>query len=273
MTSNGGSSLAGANANGGKAGNGNSAGSGTSGTSVSGGNAAVGGQAGAGAGEGGVTNAEAGQGTGGASGGESGAATGGAGGDAAGATNEAGAAGAASTPTCPVTTDKTIFVSSAVYTGALGGFAGANDKCQKLAEAAGLCGSYKAWLGNDTDTPIDLFTHPTGNYVLPSGEIVASGYAGLTSGTLKHAINVTENKMPAPQGTVRCGGNPSSPVWTDVMANGNVAMSGSCSNWSSSSTGPAGVFGDANSTTASWTAMCQLLTVCADSAALYCVEQ
>jgi hypothetical protein len=63
------------------------------------------------------------------------------------------------------------------------------------------------------------------------------------------------------------------PVWTGTTSSGAVAASGSCSNWKSVGTGVSGVFGNADATNFAWTAMCQLLTVCPSTAALYCVEQ
>lgn len=170
-------------------------------------------------------------------------------------------------------TNKHIFVSSALYTGDTGGLAGADSKCQALADAAGLCGMFKAWLSDGTGDATFRLTHATGNYVLMNGQIVASGWSGLTSGTLQHAIDRTETNGAAPIGTVTCGGGAIVPVWTGTTSSGAVAASGSCSNWRSTGTGVAGVFGSADATNAAWTAMCQLLTVCASTAALYCVEQ
>ena len=45
---------------------------------------------------------------------------------------------------------KRVFVTSANYTGDLGGLVGADSKCQALADSAGLDGNYKAWLSTNT---------------------------------------------------------------------------------------------------------------------------
>jgi hypothetical protein len=185
----------------------------------------------------------------------------------------AGADGSAGGPgECTVTDDKRVFVSSALYDGALGGLAGADKKCQALATAAGLCGTFKAWLSDGTTAAADRLTHASGNYVRMDGQIVASGWSGLTSGTLLHAINRTERNAAAPVGTLSCA-NDAVPVWTDTLSAGTIAASGSCSNWQTASPGSAsGVFGNANATNLAWTQMCQL-TLCNLTAALYCVEQ
>jgi len=190
-----------------------------------------------------------------------------------GASSGSGGSGGASGSCAAATTDKLVFISSAVYTGNLGGLAGADVKCQTLADAARLCGTFKAWLSDDTDNAADRLTHATGNYVLPDGQIVASGWAGLSAATHLHAINVTETKAPAPVGTVSCGGATQAPVWTGATFSGVAVANGSCANWGSSGTSSAGIFGNALATNGAWSGMCQLTTVCASTAALYCIQQ
>jgi Collagenase NC10 and Endostatin len=169
--------------------------------------------------------------------------------------------------------DKRVFVSSVLYTGNLGGLTGADSKCQTLADAAGLCGTFKAWLSDATTDAAARLTHATGNYVRTDGQIVASGFSGLVSGTIQHAVNRTETNGAAPVGTVKCGGATVTPVWTGSTAAGANVMNGSCSNWASSNSSPGGIFGNADATNAAWTAMCQIVAVCQSTAAIYCVEQ
>jgi len=168
-------------------------------------------------------------------------------------------------------TDKLIFISSALYTGNLGGLSGADSKCHALAQSAGLCGTFKAWLSDATATAADRLTHATGDYVLTNGQIVAHGWSGLTAGTLQHAIDRTETNGAAPVGTVTCGGSAITPVWTGSTSAGTTFDNGSCANWSGGSSGA--IFGNALSTNFAWSGMCQLTTVCVSTAALYCVEQ
>ena len=196
----------------------------------------------------------------------------------AGVSGSAGSGGASgtggATGNCGVVTaDRRIFVSSAVYSGALGGLSGADAKCQTLASAAALCGTFKAWLSDGTADAAARLTHATGNYVLANGQVVASGWAGLTSGSIQHAIDLTEMKGLAPVGTLKCAGSPIVPVWTGATISGVAVANGSCNNWATASTGPGAVFGSASALNSAWNGMCQLTTVCADTAALYCVEQ
>jgi hypothetical protein len=281
-------SLDGAGGNGGSAGSGGAGGSGatggSSGAGGSGGASGSGGSSGGGTGGSGGASGIGGTSGGGGTngdGGSAGAATGGASTDGGaedasatgGSSGTGGSAGAAAD--CGVVDpDKLIFVSSALYTGNLGGLAGADSKCQALADGAGLCGTFKAWLSDGNTDAASRLTHATGNYVLTNGQIVASGWSGLTAGTLLHAIDRTETNGAAPVGTVDCGGSPVAPVWTGTLVTGLRAPSpGSCSNWTSDGTGSAGVFGNAIQSNAAWTAMCQLLAVCQRTAALYCVQQ
>jgi hypothetical protein len=169
--------------------------------------------------------------------------------------------------------DKRVFVSSVLYTGNLGGLTGADAKCQALADAAGLCGTFKAWLSDATADAAARLTHATGNYVRTDGQIIASDWSGLVSGTIQHAVNRTETNGAAPVGTVKCGGTSATPVWTGSTTAGANVMNGSCSNWTSSGSAPGGIFGNADATNAAWTAMCQIVAVCQSTAAIYCVEQ
>lgn len=260
--SGGASGSGGAGGSAGGAGNGGKSGTGASGSGGGGGAGGIGGASGGGSG------GSAGKGTGGAPS-DSGAA------DASDAGSSSRADGSAdSSGDCGVVDpNKRIFVSSALYTGDTGGLVGADSKCQALADAAGLCGMFKAWLSDGTGDAAGRLTHATGNYVLMNGQVVASGWAGLTSGTLQHAIDRTETNGVAPIGTVTCGGGAIVPVWTGTTSSGAAAASGSCGNWRSTGTGVSGVFGSADTTNSAWTGMCQLLTVCPSTAALYCVEQ
>jgi len=245
--------------------------SGRSGAGGSGGNNSAGSLGSAGSPEGSEAGAS-GSGDGAGAGGtasEGGGGQGNAGAAASGASGSAGASGNCGA----VSADKRIFVSSALYTGDLGGLDGADSKCQLLAKNAGLCGTFKAWLSDGTGNAADRLSHATGNYLLLNDQVVASDWSALTSGTLQHAIDMTEEKGPAPAGTVQCGGTPLVPVWTGATASGIAVTNGSCSNWGTNGTGPGAAFGNAAAKSAGWSGTCQLTTVCADTAALYCLEQ
>ena len=78
-----------------------------------------------------------------------------------------------------------VFVSSSTSKGNLGGMAGAALVCRGLATAAGLAGTWVAWLSNNNGLFPDAIEHvtSTGPWRLVSGEIVASTKAELISET------------------------------------------------------------------------------------------
>jgi tetrahydromethanopterin S-methyltransferase subunit B len=114
-----------------------------------------------------------------------------------------------------------VFVSSQTYFGGgLGGLAGADATCQGLADGAGPKGTFKAWLSADGASPSTRFTRSSVPYVLPDGTtVVANDWADLTSGSLQHAINMTEAKQ-----------NLAEDVWTS-MDNYGEGMNRYCGNW------------------------------------------
>lgn len=141
---------------------------------------------------------------------------------------------------------KIVFVSSERYTGNLGGVAGADAKCQQLAEAAGLPGTYKAWLSDKTSSPAATFKRSNGPYVLVDGTEVASNWEGLTEDYHLVPINIAETGQAVGE----------SFVWTNTVPSGRTGpcpcpailrhegeqgeerrtavRDGSCQNWTSS---------------------------------------
>jgi TolB-like protein len=143
---------------------------------------------------------------------------------------------------------KIVFVSSARYTGNLGGVAGADAKCQQLAEAAGLPGTYKAWLSDKTSSPAATFTRWNGPYVLVDGTKVASNWLGLTERFHFVPINISETGQDAGKSfqwtnTGSSGGPGPGRVTRDMLEStwgpGEASIratvrDGSCQNWTSS---------------------------------------
>src|SRR5205823_203503 len=77
--------------------------------------------------------------------------------------------------------DKVVFVTSTSYDGNLGGLTGGDAKCQARAVAAGLAGTYKAWLCSGSTSAASRLSHlSTGDYVRLDGAVLANGWAGLT---------------------------------------------------------------------------------------------
>jgi hypothetical protein len=176
-------------------------------------------------------------------------------------------------------TARIVFVSSALYDGNLNGLSGADMKCQTLAMAAGLTGTYEAWLSDSTTSAAFRLTHASVPYVLVDGTVVAQNWNALISGgDLLHAIDETESGGPPPVGTFQCGG--SDPlVWTYTDPSGNPLGGGSdCSDWKSSTVAAAFTGAADIASWPNWTQDCQSgpglsASTCADTAALYCVQQ
>jgi hypothetical protein len=176
-------------------------------------------------------------------------------------------------------TPHTVFVSSQVYDGSLGGLSGADSKCQALATAAGLKGSYKAWLSDSTTAAAYRLTHATGPYVLVDGTVLAQGWAQLVFGGLLHAIDKTESGGAAPVGTFQCGSSGSPNVWTNTDPAGNpLSTDLDCGDWTSNTVATAFI-GEASAKDAPWwTQYCQsgnggAAATCGETAALYCFQQ
>jgi cysteine-rich repeat protein len=164
---------------------------------------------------------------------------------------------------------RVVFVSSVLYTGNLGGLAGADNKCQQLAGAAGLKGSFKAWLSDQTAGPSQRFVKSTVPYVLPGGQQVAKSWADLTDGLLVHAIDQTEQKG-APPAAAMCSGKPT--AWTNTREDGTSWGGNVCGNFSNTS--GEGRLGSTMAVNFSWSRHCLGgAGTCAWKAPLYCFEQ
>jgi hypothetical protein len=122
---------------------------------------------------------------------------------------------------CPTFCDCTrkVFVSSETYTGMmrqidpwLWGLDAADAKCQRLATAAGLVGTYKAWLSNGSASPASRFVRSIYPYVRVDGVMIASNWDDLVDGVLNNPINKTETGVPPTSQTQG--------VWTGLWTNG-----------------------------------------------------
>jgi len=85
------------------------------------------------------------------------------------------------------------FISSGQWTANLGGYSGADSLCQSAATAAGLGGTWMAWLSTSTSTPKMRFTHSTVPWQLLDGTVIANDWSDLTSGALEHNIDRDEH--------------------------------------------------------------------------------
>jgi len=167
---------------------------------------------------------------------------------------------------CP---GKRVFVTSAAFTGgAFGGVSGADAICQNTAQAVGLSGTYKAWIGDDVAAPpATRFMHslvPYYKQVLGGpGIVVASNWADLIDGTFVYPIDTDENgqSLAAP-----------SYAWTSVLADGTDDPRAQCDPvWTSSSASDGGGIGAVGQTDAQWTSF--FAFQCSTANHIYCFEQ
>lgn len=124
-----------------------------------------------------------------------------------------------------------VFVSSATYTGMLGGVPGADLKCQALAQAVGLTNPFKfrAWISDGILSPntrfeqIDLTDAP---FILRDGRIVAASFTELVESGPRTGISLTEQGMQTLQQL----------VWTNTSPFGeSFSATKHCADWTSSS--------------------------------------
>lgn len=168
----------------------------------------------------------------------------------------------------------TVFVTNAGVVGsAMGGLLGGDAFCQSTAEAAGLSGTFKAWLSEDP-SPSNRFTNlaEAGPYLLAPNAAdgpnlpptVATNFADLTScdggsgPCLQHAIDRTED------GVVLDGGIG---VWTGTLSDGTSGPE-PCEGWTAAGTG---LTGNATSVDDDWTNLTEM--DCELDFRLYCFEQ
>jgi hypothetical protein len=163
-------------------------------------------------------------------------------------------------PWAPV---KRVFVTSTGYPGNLGGLAGADAKCQERATAAGLGGTFKAWLSaaGTGNSAAERLTHATVPYVRVDGAQVAANFTDLVDTALTAPISIDEF------GNLFTGFNV---AWTGTHGDGSSATD-NCNGWLSSSSGDKGQFGAVLETGGAWTGNGDIS--CTFGLHLYCFEQ
>jgi hypothetical protein len=164
-----------------------------------------------------------------------------------------------------------VFVTSAQQSngGDLGGTPGADATCNAAATAAGLGGTWNAWLSDSHAAATSRVYHASGAYTLVDGAtVVALSYAALVSGTLAHAIDVTENGATVSDGQTE--------VWTGFALAGGV--SGFCAqsgkDWASMAASNSGtpMVGHLDATDNTWT-YAYFQTCDRTNVRLYCFER
>jgi hypothetical protein len=171
-----------------------------------------------------------------------------------------------------VTGDKHVFVTSTTYQGGLlGGLAGADDKCATRAAAAGLAGTYKAWLSDSHRSAASRLTHATGRYSLIDGTVVADSWTDLVATNLQHAIDLDELGHTYTMKTTCFVVGGVAPVWTGTLPDGTIyPFDLNCGDWTDLHHD--GQVGNILSGDSHWTdSLCG--AGCPEHASLYCLEQ
>lgn len=155
---------------------------------------------------------------------------------------------------------KIVFASSVLYTGNMGGLAGADALCAGLASGV-LPGTFKAYLSTAAEAATARLSHGTGSYKSTSGETVALSDVEFFSAVHLAPIDHDEH------------GNPivGPLVWTGTGASGE-SVSPNCSDWTSADGSVQGSGGLVDFFTFSdWTTNGQ--APCDQTRHLYCVQQ
>lgn len=121
------------------------------------------------------------------------------------------------------TLGKVAFTTSTTTNGNIGGLAGADALCQTRAQAAGLPGTYRAWLSDSTISAAARFTQASIPYAYVNGTVIASNWADLTDGTIGSPFRITEFGVQVP------GNLP----FTSTAPNGDQQGPEYCVNWTS----------------------------------------
>ncbi len=152
---------------------------------------------------------------------------------------------------------KRVFASSATYDGNLGGLAGADARCNQLAHAAGLKGTFVAWMSTSASFARDRVT----------GEgpwsLVGQADAAVVEAEL------TDPPITMPIGRDERGNTVTGRVWTGTNGAGRYYY-GDCKDWTSAASAVRGTTGETSVTNAAWTAASP--SDCNALHRLYCFE-
>ncbi len=158
---------------------------------------------------------------------------------------------------------RSVFFLSTAVPASFGGVAQADNECRMAAGKAGLKGVFSAWLSDSKQSAGARIEHATVPYRLVDGIPVAADWAGLTSGTLEHGIDLGEDGKPAGH---------SFEIWTGTAPSGSAA-SPFCSDWTNNAMNTVhGTVGIVGKTDKDWTAAYEQFCNRND-VHLYCIEQ
>jgi hypothetical protein len=161
---------------------------------------------------------------------------------------------------------KRIFVTGAGYTGDLGGIAGGDARCANTAAAAGLGGTWKAWLSDSDTDAIDRISD-IGPWHLLDGKVTFNNKANLATSPIV-PIDVNENGDRLSVKTA---------VMTGTEIGGRSFATGglTCKNWTSSDwtsyDHDDALLGNSGYNDSRWTH--EGVNYCCYNYSLYCIEQ
>lgn len=179
-------------------------------------------------------------------------------------------------PAPPFCGKKIIFLTSNVFNGNLGGLSGADLKCQSAAMAAGLSGTFKAWLSDSSISAKERLGHNPAAYVRTDGATVANNWLDLTDGWLKEPLICDEFRKCSYASTY-CRTDQSSIVYTGTSMSGDKTGSpvpgpgDFCNDWSSSVTPPNQTVSGTFCSISNWSD--NVRDACGYEVRLYCIEQ
>jgi hypothetical protein len=163
-------------------------------------------------------------------------------------------------PVCDFGQCKLVFVSASAAAANTGSALELDGLCQRFAGARKLGGVWKAWASDGHGAVSTRMTRATVPYRLLDGHVIANDWNDLTSGALRHAIDVYED------GTTALS---AMEVWTGTSPSGEAHLL-TCNDWTA--TNGTGIVGQSDMTTAGWTFARQ--EYCNGAALhLYCFEQ
>ena len=160
--------------------------------------------------------------------------------------------------------ERVVFVTSTAFPGNLGGVAGADAKCQALADLSSNSRvkgrTFLAWVSTNATSPAARFVHGTKAYVRVDKAVVASTWNELLSGTLRSGIGLDEN-----------GAAHSGQAWTGTRSETGQLSTSTCADWTSSSFAEDGVGGNVGGSGGGWSSNTEM--PCASTARIYCFEK
>jgi hypothetical protein len=148
--------------------------------------------------------------------------------------------------------------STSSHTGNLGGVNGADSICQARAQAAGLSGTYRAWLSTLTVNAIDRLTGASG-WVRADGQPLVNSLADLANQRLFTPLRITETNVDVGVGTAH----------TATNVNGTRHGAGTtCNDYTAATVGNTLIGGATEAQGGLWTV--STFANCATPARLYC---